>query len=376
MAISFIDRTLRFITGVELPFGGKLIVLGGDFHQGIPIPPKISDLSLHDHLICTAPWWSTITHHKLTIIERVLRAPSTATEAEKFAHIEFLSKVGDGTWNEDGTEMMSFTPSQRCTVICPNPDDPTIVNNAIDNLITTVFPGLDSGVVAKDSVILAPKNSDVNFINRRALERLAGEATISLSSDTIVEADSGSNDAETYPVEFLNTVNPPGMPRHELLLKVGAMIIVLRNLSRERGLVNGTRAVIIKINEHSIYVELLNGSMAGTRCYLCRIDLRTQNASLPFVMKRRQYPVSLAFGMTISKSQGQSLARVGLYLPEPVFAHGQLYVALTRCGDPNATTILLLHDDKIQGFLHVGEPLKVTTKNIVDTFVLNLAKER
>ena len=80
--------------------------------------------------------------------------------------------------------------------------------------------------------------------------------------------------------------------------------------------------------------------------------------------------------MTISKSQGQSLARVGLYLPEPVFAHGQLYVALTRCGDPNATTILLLHDDKIQGFLHAGEPLKVTTKNIVDTFVLNLAKER
>ena len=45
-------------------------------------------------------------------------------------------------------------------------------------------------------------------------------------------------------------------------------------------------------------------------------------------MNRRQFPVKLAFAMTINKSQGQSLQHTGLWLPEPVFAHGQLYVAL------------------------------------------------
>ena len=47
--------------------------------------------------------------------------------------------------------------------------------------------------------------------------------------------------------------------------------------------------------------------------------------------------------MTINKAQGQSFARVGLFLPEYVFAHGQCYVALSRCGDPNGLRIMLQH---------------------------------
>ena len=66
-------------------------------------------------------------------------------------------------------------------------------------------------------------------------------------------------------------------------------------------------------------------------------------------MTRRQFPVRLAFAMTINKAQGQTLKTVAIYLHEPVFAHGQLYVALSRSGNPRRTRIYIRQIDKIQG---------------------------
>jgi ATP-dependent DNA helicase PIF1 len=67
----------------------------------------------------------------------------------------------------------------------------------------------------------------------------------------------------------------------------------------------------------------------------------TDNLNLPFKFKRRQFPVSICSGMTINKSQGQTLSIVGLYLPRPVFSHGQLYVALSRVKIKQGPRILI-----------------------------------
>ena len=138
------------------------------------------------------------------------------------------------------------------------------------------------------------------------------------------------NDAIDFPVEFLHAQCPSGMPPHLLKLKVGAFIMLLRNLNPKKGLLNGTRLIVRSLHRNCIKAEIITGSNKGEEICIPRIDLEPSESSLLFRMKRRQFPVILAFAMTINKSQGQSFDHVGIYLPEPVFAHEQLYVALTR----------------------------------------------
>ncbi|UYV73536.1 hypothetical protein LAZ67_10004017 [Cordylochernes scorpioides] len=74
-------------------------------------------------------------------------------------------------------------------------------------------------------------------------------------------------------------------------------------------------------------------------------------------MKRRQFPVKPAFVMTINKAQGKTLKRVGIYLPEPVFGHGQLYVAFSRVQHSSDVKIMI-KDSALQGRLIEAYPRK------------------
>ena len=65
----------------------------------------------------------------------------------------------------------------------------------------------------------------------------------------------------------------------------------------------------------------------------------TKTGDFPFIMRRLQFPIKVAYVMTFNRSQGQSLKHTGMILPSSVWTHGQLYVGLSRCGNPDNIAI-------------------------------------
>jgi hypothetical protein len=96
------------------------------------------------------------------------------------------------------------------------------------------------------------------------------------------------------------------------------------------------------MSERILEVRLVGGDHDGEIVFIPRISLMPTNSTdFTFKFSQRQFPVRLAFALTINKSQGQSVKFVGLDLRIPVFSHGQLYVALSRATTEQRIKVLL-----------------------------------
>ena len=340
-ALTCINRLLQDIMQNKDPFGGKVFVLGGDFRQTLPVVPHGSRSAIVEASVKFTELWDKF---------RVIKLNNNVRSVDK-QFSDWLLKVGNGELTNDFglSEDIIEVPS---ALICH------------ESLIKEIFgERLFPQDVTNFSrrAILCPKNINVDKINEEVLDILEGQAVTYLSTDSIEDED--SEDRQNYPIEFLNSLTPSGMPVHKMILKIGALVMLLRNLNTKLGLCNGTRLTIKDLKPNLIIAEVLSGSAEHETVFIPRVDLAPTTTDFPFILRRRQFPIKLAFGMTINKSQGQTLEKVGIFLPESVFSHGQLYVALSRVRH-SADVRLKIIDAQDQGNLMEGSN-KVFTKNVV-----------
>ncbi|KAH7520864.1 hypothetical protein FEM48_Zijuj08G0191000 [Ziziphus jujuba var. spinosa] len=102
--------------------------------------------------------------------------------------------------------------------------------------------------------------------------------------------------------KFLNAIKCSGVPNHELKLKIGIPIMLLRNVDHSSGLCNGTRLVITRLGNHVLEGKVVLGSNVGFKVLISRMTLTPLHPRLPFKFQRRQYPLVVSYAMTINKS--------------------------------------------------------------------------
>ncbi|KAJ8883530.1 hypothetical protein PR048_015374 [Dryococelus australis] len=227
-----------------------------------------------------------------------------------------------------------------------SPDLGQIVHS-LQHLIEAVYPGLEN-LLERDfhwlcsRAIVSPRNDTVNEINNLIIQSVPGQVKTYKSIDTVTNVD----DVVHFPQDFLNSLNPSGLPPHELSLKVGTPIMLLRNISHPN-MCNGTRLLIKDLKENLIVATILTGPAVGQLANIPRIPMIPTDLPIPF--KRLQFPVKTSFAITINKSQGQTFSLVGIDLRKECFSHGQLYVGLSRVGSPETQYILLPNNNRTRG---------------------------
>ena len=326
--LSYVDKVLRDITNVNEPFGGKCLLLGGDWKQ---LPPVVKNASIPAIIHTSIRMSATYESAQILRLTQNMRVG-----ANQLDFIQFLSDVGHGrnVLADDGN------PSDFYQMPMANME--TSVADAIKFAYEPKWLKDPEQYAAElcGSAILTPLISSEVQINSMILDKLTTPARVYDAMDTIVHE--GQSDAMVRQfadkdLENLKNRPFPGVPEFHLKLKVGAIVLLMKNLNVKQGLCNGTRLQVTALRDNIIVCKSMSGPFAALDLeiliYRCLFEYKPEgkDAKSNVMFTRKQFPLKLAFAMTINKSQGQTLNRVSvLFNDHNAFAHGMVYVALSR----------------------------------------------
>lgn len=302
-----IEEVARLVRGNDNPFGGMQVVLLGDFYQ---LPPVGKDCSF----CFESKRWKEVISESV-ILHEVMRQKDPIFQ--KVLSEVRVNKLSDETIN--------------------------IIQSRVG-----IEPDISSGIVP---TILYSTKKSVDKINKEEFNKLPDENV--LEYETIYELDGEritkmkDDDFERYK----EIVDKENNYEKILQLSIGAQVMLLKNIDQDKGLVNGSRGVVIGFNSLDIpYVKFMNGEIES----IDRHEYIFELSSVTNVIAK-QIPLALAWCSTIHKSQGQSLDYVKINIGREIFECGQTYVALSRARNLDGLFIEEFDPSKIRVHPKVAE---------------------
>lgn len=292
----------------DVPFGGKILILLGDFRQTCPVIRHGSRAQVVEASIRSSHLWP------LFQIRQLITPIRNAADLEYAA---FVDAIGDGAGPEVELNLLPTT-------------------NDAGGIVEFVYPPeiLAAPEACLTRSILAPTHVQVNAYNTDIKDRLQGMDRTYFAADTLKETDDLDLEPDQAILDFVARHTPPGLPDTQLVLRKGAIVRMMRNFSIERGLVKNMRGVVVDVGNRLVTIRRLVAAGGVNRIddELLLIPRITFCHPLPscHTLQRKQFPLALGYATTFNSCQGLTLDRMGIDLTKPVFSHGQLYTALSR----------------------------------------------
>ncbi|XP_022007657.1 uncharacterized protein LOC110906905 [Helianthus annuus] len=275
-----LDRTMRDNFDSQLnmqskPFEGKVILFGSDFRQILPVIPKGTRTMIVNASLNSSYIWRHCQVLKLTENMRLSVGCQEADLKEIKEFGEWILKLGDGLLGEENDSEVDIEI----------PDDLLIHDqvNPISSFISFIYPDMNKFLwdltYFQQRAILAPTNEVVDSINKELLESLPGEEKVYVSSDSLCQSEEESElNMALFPPDVLNNLRLSGLPNHKLALKLGAPVMLLRNIDQANGLCNGK---VTKLGKVMIEAKIITGTNIGHHTLISRLKMTPSDKRMP-----------------------------------------------------------------------------------------------